>query len=61
LCCVLLGRAADFADHDQCFGRLVGEEHFEDVDELRALDGVAADARGGGLAEPFAGGLNTAS
>jgi hypothetical protein len=35
----------------------VGEEHFEHGDEIRAFDGVAADADSGGLAEPFAGRL----
>ena len=36
---------------------VVGEEHLEDVDEFRALDGIAADADGGGLAETFRGRL----
>ena len=36
---------------------VVGEEHFEHVDELGALDRVAADADGGRLAEPCIGGL----
>jgi hypothetical protein len=41
---VLLGRAADLADHDDGVGARVGEEHLQHGDELRALDGIAADA-----------------
>ena len=49
---VLLGRAADLADHDDGLGRRIAEEHLQHVDEFRALDRVAADADRGGLAEP---------
>ena len=58
---VFLGGAADLADHDDRLGRLVGEEHFQHVDELGALDRVAADADRGGLAEPSRVVWNTAS
>ena len=51
---ILLGRAADLADHDDRFRLRVGEEEFQHGDELGALDGVAADADRGGLAEAFA-------
>src|SRR5262249_41348827 len=54
---VLFGRAADLADHDDRLGRLVRQEHREHVDELGALDRIAADADRRGLAEPFARGL----
>ena len=54
---VLLGRAADLADHDDRLGLRVGEEHLEHVDELGALDRIAADADRGGLAEARVGGL----
>jgi hypothetical protein len=48
----LLGRAADLADHDDALRLLVGEEQLEGVDEVGALDRIAADADAGGLAEP---------
>src|SRR6202045_1834734 len=35
----------------------VGQKHFQDVDEFRALDRIAADADRGGLAETLLGGL----
>src|SRR5829696_9311983 len=41
---VLLGRAADLADHDDRLRPLVREEHLEHLDELGAFDGIAADA-----------------
>ena len=34
---VLLGLAADLADHHDRLGRGIGEEHLEHVDELHAL------------------------
>lgn len=49
---VLLGRAADLADHDDAVGLLVLEEDLEAVDEVGAAEGVAADADDEGLAEP---------
>ena len=54
---LLLGRAADLADHDDRLGLGVGEEPFQHVDVLRALDRVAADADAGRLAEAHVGGL----
>src|SRR5262245_59322103 len=54
---VFLGRATDLTNHDDRLGRFVGQEHRQDVDELGALDGVAADSDGGRLTEPFAGRL----
>ena len=49
--------AADFADHDDRFRFGVGEEHFEDLDEVEAFYRVAADADTAGLAEAGGGGL----
>ena len=54
---LLFGVAADFADHDDRFGRVVGEEQFEHVDEVGAVDRIAADPDSCGLAEPGVGGL----
>ena len=50
---VFLGRAANFADHDDRFGGVIGQEHFQNFDEFGALDRVAADADRGRLAKPF--------
>src|SRR5690606_26962775 len=44
-------------DHDDRRGLIIGEEHFQNVDELGALDRIAADADRRGLAEAFLGGL----
>src|SRR6202049_1457754 len=44
-------RPADLADHDDRLGCRIAEKHLQHVDELGALDRVAADAGGGGLAE----------
>src|SRR5688572_27414493 len=41
---ILLGAAADLANHDDALGLVVGQEHLEHVDEFGALDRVAADA-----------------
>src|SRR3569623_2599787 len=49
--CVFLGRAADFTDHDDALGLAVLLEHYEAVDEVGALDRIAADADAGALAE----------
>ncbi len=54
---VFLGRAADLADHDDRLGGGVRQEHFQHVDEFRALDRVAADADSGGLPKAGLGGL----
>src|SRR6202171_3005802 len=45
--------AADLADHDDGFGRRIGQEQFKHGDEIGALDRIAADADRGGLPEPF--------
>src|SRR5258705_472091 len=42
-------RPADLADHDDRLGLFVGEEHLQDLDEIGALDRIAADTDGGGL------------
>src|SRR6185312_11103452 len=54
---VFFGSAADLADHDDAFGLAVGEEQLEHIDEIGAVDRIAADADAGGLAEPGRGGL----
>src|SRR4029079_4427563 len=48
----LLGLAADLADHDDAVRHGIGVEEGEDVDEVDAADGVAADADAGRLADP---------
>ena len=47
----LLGAAADLADHDHAVGVRVVVEELEHVDEVRAVDRVAADADAGRLAD----------
>src|SRR6185312_5398317 len=54
---VLLGRAADLADHDDRRSLRIGKEHLQHVDKLGAFDRIAADADGRGLAEALARGL----
>src|SRR4029077_2991441 len=54
---IFLSRAADLPDHDDCLSGLVGQEHFQHLDELGALDRIAADADGGGLTKALARGL----
>src|SRR6185437_9406136 len=49
---ILFRRAADLADHDDALGLLVGEIELEAVYEIGAVDGIAADADAGRLAEP---------
>ena len=51
------GAAADFADHDDALGFVVGQEHFQAIDEVGAVDRIAADADAGRLAEAGRGGL----
>jgi hypothetical protein len=58
---VLFGRAADLADHDDRLGGFVGQEQLEHVDELGALDRVAADADAVVWPRPAAVVWNTAS
>src|ERR1700728_1789359 len=50
---VFLRGAADLADHDDRFRWLIGEEHFQHLDEVGAFDGIAADADRSGLAKTF--------
>src|ERR1700741_283007 len=45
------GRAADLADHDDRLCRVVGQEQLQHVDEIGAVDRIAADAHRGGLAQ----------
>lgn len=54
---VLLGRAADLADHDDAVRVLVLEEDLEAVDEVGPAEGVTANADDEGLAEAGLGGL----
>ena len=48
---LVLGAAADLADHDDRLGLGVGQEQLQHLDEVGALHRVAADADAGGLAE----------
>src|SRR5271156_1233116 len=41
---VFLGTAADFADHDDRLGLVIGEKHLEHLDEVRAVDRITTDA-----------------
>ncbi len=54
---ILFGAAADLADHDDRLCLRVGQEHFQHLDEVGALDRVAPDADGCGLAQSLVGGL----
>src|SRR5665811_1630722 len=54
---ILLGRAADFADHDDRLGLRIGQEQFQHRDEFGALDRITADADRGGLPQVLAAGL----
>jgi hypothetical protein len=51
------GAAADLADHDDAFGLRVFVEQLQAVDEVEAVDRVAADADAGRLAQAHFGGL----
>src|SRR5690606_4785595 len=53
----LFGRTADLADHDDALGLLVGLEQLQAVDEVQAVDRVAADADHRRLAQAGIGGL----
>ena len=53
----LLGLAADLADHDDALGGVVAQEEVQAVDEVGAVEGVAADADAEGLAQADLGGL----
>lgn len=48
----LLGVSADLADEYDPFGLRVGEEHLQTVDEVGAVERVAADAHAESLPEP---------
>lgn len=54
---VLLGLAADLADHDDALGLGVVGEALQAVNEVGAVERVASDADAGGLAETHSGGL----
>ena len=51
LCSLLFGSAADFANHDDALRLRVSNEALQAVHEVGAVEGVAADADAGGLAE----------
>src|SRR5215472_15255615 len=51
---VLLRAAADLANHDDRLRLRIREKHLQHLDEVGALDRVATDADGGGLAEALA-------
>src|SRR6185437_5229145 len=55
--CVFFGASADFADHDDRLGLVIGQELFQHIDEVGPVDRVAADPYRGGLAEALVGGL----
>src|SRR5690348_3039921 len=52
-----LGAAADLAHHDDAFGLRIVLEQLQAVDEVHAIDRIAADADHRGLAEADVGGL----
>src|SRR5690606_13071534 len=54
---LLLGGAADLANHHDTLGLGIGVELFQHVDEGHAVDRVAADADTGALAQTDVGGL----
>jgi len=54
---VLLGGATNLTDHDDTFSAGVGNELLEAVDEIGSVEGIAADADNGGLAQALSGGL----
>ena len=49
---VLLGMAADLADHDDRLGLVIGEKHLEHIGEIEPVDRVAADPDAARLPEP---------
>ena len=51
LCRVFLGRAANLADHEYSERLGIFLEELQRIDEVRALDGVTADADGRWLAD----------
>ena len=55
LCRFFLGGTADFTDHDDGFGLLIGQEKIKAVDEIEPVHRIAANTDTGGLAEPRGG------
>ena len=55
--CIDFALAADLADHDDLFRFRVGQEHFQDLNEVGALHRVAADPHASALAKPGRSGL----
>mmetsp|Transcript_104385 Transcript_104385/g.271746 ORF Transcript_104385/g.271746 Transcript_104385/m.271746 type:complete len:264 (-) Transcript_104385:457-1248(-) len=54
---ILLGASANLTDHDDAFCRRVVNEALEAIDEIGAIEGVAANADASGLSEAGLGGL----
>src|SRR5260221_684573 len=54
---LLLGGTADPADHHDRLGLVIGEKHFQHVDEVEPVDRVAAAPNAARLAEPGSGRL----
>ena len=57
LCSFFFCAAADFTDHDDRLGRIIGKEQLKAIDEVGAVDGVTANANRSGLAKAFRCGL----
>ena len=57
LCRVFFGRTTDLPDHDNRLGLRIGEKQLEAIDEICAVDRIAADADAGRLAKPDRRGL----
>ena len=55
--CLLFSAATNFTNQQDSLALLVGEEHLEAVDEVGAVEGVAADANAQPLAQADSGGL----
>lgn len=54
---LLLGNTANLSDHDDSLGLGIFKEHFQAVDEVGAIEGIASDADAQSLAEADLGGL----
>src|SRR5690606_28610327 len=54
---IFLSRTTAFTDHDARLGFAVGQEHFQHVNEVGALDRIAADTDTSGAAAAFVRGL----
>ena len=57
LCGIFFGRATDLPDHYNRFGLVIAEEGVDAVDEIRPVNGIAANADASGLAETCSSGL----